>query len=365
MHLPVLMFMGASATQSPPRFPPILPQRWRREYPPLRDRPTQRRAGIPEHLHAADLPRSPPAALRDPLPRDGVLELRGRDPPLGGAEPAGTSPPQQWFAVDNRWKVVHALGCEPPPPADCPKACHLWDRGPRGKPPGPFYVYGIETDAIRPVLPLRGRLPRRGRSPHPLAGGRSPWRPEAHGWGQTPSPEAEAHARSCGTLPRGETLDGQSDQGRHRWGPKGPKSHGEVQDQGETHLPGPLHRGQTLGWPAGISPWTPRPGPPRCRSGNQSRRNQRPRRFPEGHAIRGSPRRPGRVGPRDPRRDRERSGVRMPPFTAYKSDAQRRFFHTDTAKAKGISAEDVAGKDKVSKGRSLPKKVSRSPSRSR
>jgi hypothetical protein len=55
----------------------------------------------------------------------------------------------------------------------------------------------------------------------------------------------------------------------------------------------------------------------------------------------------------------------MPPFTAYKSDAQRRFFHTDTAKAKGISAEDVAGKDKVSKGRSLPKKVSRSPSRSR
>ena len=48
----------------------------------------------------------------------------------------------------------------------------------------------------------------------------------------------------------------------------------------------------------------------------------------------------------------------MPPFTPYKSDAQRKFFHTDTAKAKGISAQDVAGKDQVSKGRALPKKLS-------
>ncbi len=47
----------------------------------------------------------------------------------------------------------------------------------------------------------------------------------------------------------------------------------------------------------------------------------------------------------------------MPPFTPYASDAQRRFFHTDTAKAKGIKAADVAGKDQVSKGRALPKKV--------
>lgn len=47
----------------------------------------------------------------------------------------------------------------------------------------------------------------------------------------------------------------------------------------------------------------------------------------------------------------------MPPFKPYVSDAQRRFFHTDTARAKGISAEDVAGKDKASKGRSLPKRI--------
>jgi hypothetical protein len=47
----------------------------------------------------------------------------------------------------------------------------------------------------------------------------------------------------------------------------------------------------------------------------------------------------------------------MPPFKPYVSDAQRRFFHTDTAKAKGISTEDVAGKDQASKGRALPKKV--------
>ena len=47
----------------------------------------------------------------------------------------------------------------------------------------------------------------------------------------------------------------------------------------------------------------------------------------------------------------------MPPFTPYASDAQRRFFHTDTAKAKGIKAEDVVGKDQASKGRALPKKI--------
>ncbi len=46
----------------------------------------------------------------------------------------------------------------------------------------------------------------------------------------------------------------------------------------------------------------------------------------------------------------------MPPFTPYASQAQQRFFHTDTAKAKGISAEDVAGKDATSKGMALPKK---------
>jgi hypothetical protein len=47
----------------------------------------------------------------------------------------------------------------------------------------------------------------------------------------------------------------------------------------------------------------------------------------------------------------------MPPFTPYKSSAQQRFFHTDTAAAKGISPEDVAGKDAISKGRKLPKKL--------
>jgi hypothetical protein len=55
----------------------------------------------------------------------------------------------------------------------------------------------------------------------------------------------------------------------------------------------------------------------------------------------------------------------MPPFKPYASDAQRKFMHTDTARAKGISAEDVAGKDKVSKGLALPKRVARSPMRSR
>lgn len=40
----------------------------------------------------------------------------------------------------------------------------------------------------------------------------------------------------------------------------------------------------------------------------------------------------------------------------YKSDAQRRFFHTNTAKAKGISAKTVEEFDKASKGMKLPKK---------
>lgn len=39
----------------------------------------------------------------------------------------------------------------------------------------------------------------------------------------------------------------------------------------------------------------------------------------------------------------------------YKSDAQRKFFHTDTAKKKGISAKTVEEFDKASKGMKLPK----------
>lgn len=38
----------------------------------------------------------------------------------------------------------------------------------------------------------------------------------------------------------------------------------------------------------------------------------------------------------------------------YKSDAQRRFFHTDTAKSKGISAATVQEFDSASKGMKLP-----------
>jgi len=40
----------------------------------------------------------------------------------------------------------------------------------------------------------------------------------------------------------------------------------------------------------------------------------------------------------------------------YKSDAQRRFFHTDTAKKKGITEETVNEFDKASKGKKLPEK---------
>lgn len=41
----------------------------------------------------------------------------------------------------------------------------------------------------------------------------------------------------------------------------------------------------------------------------------------------------------------------------YKSDAQRKFFHTDTAKAKGITPSTVDEFDKSSKGMKLPSKV--------
>lgn len=42
----------------------------------------------------------------------------------------------------------------------------------------------------------------------------------------------------------------------------------------------------------------------------------------------------------------------------YASDAQRRFFHTDTAARKGISAKTVQEYDSASKGMKLPKKLS-------
>lgn len=40
----------------------------------------------------------------------------------------------------------------------------------------------------------------------------------------------------------------------------------------------------------------------------------------------------------------------------YKSDAQRKFFHTDTAKAKGITKATVNEFDEASKGMKLPKR---------
>ena len=46
----------------------------------------------------------------------------------------------------------------------------------------------------------------------------------------------------------------------------------------------------------------------------------------------------------------------------YKSDAQRRFFHTDTARRKGISAADVKEFDSASRGMKLPERArKRSP----
>jgi hypothetical protein len=44
---------------------------------------------------------------------------------------------------------------------------------------------------------------------------------------------------------------------------------------------------------------------------------------------------------------------RMP----YKSEAQRKFFHTKTAKKAGITEKDVKEFDKASKGKDLPEKV--------
>jgi len=40
----------------------------------------------------------------------------------------------------------------------------------------------------------------------------------------------------------------------------------------------------------------------------------------------------------------------------YVSDAQRRFFHTDTAKKKGITSKEVKEFDTASKGMKLPEK---------
>lgn len=41
----------------------------------------------------------------------------------------------------------------------------------------------------------------------------------------------------------------------------------------------------------------------------------------------------------------------------YKSDAQRKFFHTDTARKKGITPEMVEEYDQASKGKKLPEHV--------
>src|ERR1019366_8348667 len=41
----------------------------------------------------------------------------------------------------------------------------------------------------------------------------------------------------------------------------------------------------------------------------------------------------------------------------YSSDAQRKFFHTDTAKAAGITGDEVKEFDKASKGKELPEHV--------
>lgn len=43
----------------------------------------------------------------------------------------------------------------------------------------------------------------------------------------------------------------------------------------------------------------------------------------------------------------------------YKSEAQRKFFHTKTAKKKGITPKMVKEYDKVSKGKKLPRKKTR------
>lgn len=43
----------------------------------------------------------------------------------------------------------------------------------------------------------------------------------------------------------------------------------------------------------------------------------------------------------------------------YKSKAQQSYFHTASAKAKGITSGDVAKFDRESKGMKLPRKVSK------
>lgn len=44
----------------------------------------------------------------------------------------------------------------------------------------------------------------------------------------------------------------------------------------------------------------------------------------------------------------------------YKSEAQRRFFHSKGAKAKGIKAKDVKEFDRASKGLKLPGRLGKS-----
>lgn len=44
----------------------------------------------------------------------------------------------------------------------------------------------------------------------------------------------------------------------------------------------------------------------------------------------------------------------------YRSDAQRRFFHTDTAKSKGITNAEVQEFDSASKGMKLPERAEKS-----
>jgi len=43
----------------------------------------------------------------------------------------------------------------------------------------------------------------------------------------------------------------------------------------------------------------------------------------------------------------------------YKSDAQRRFFHSPGAAKAGITKKEVKEFDKASKGRSLPEKITK------
>ena len=43
-------------------------------------------------------------------------------------------------------------------------------------------------------------------------------------------------------------------------------------------------------------------------------------------------------------------------MSPYKSEKQRRFFHTDTARKKGIKPETVEEFDEASKGMNLPEK---------